>query len=375
MRFETLAVHAGHAPDASTGAVSPPIHLSTTFERAADGSFPGGFVYIRDSNPNRRMLEDCLTALEGGAAAAAFASGMAATHAILQALAPGDRVIVPDDAYYGTPKLLRELFDRWGLVHAAVDLTDLGALGRALETPARLVWIETPSNPLLRITDVAAVAELARRAGALVACDNTWASPALMRPLELGADLVMHSTTKYLGGHSDVQGGAVVARADDEIFGRVRIAQVLAGGVPSPFDCWLVLRGARSLACRLRAHCEHAAAVARFLAQHRGVSAVHYPGLPSHPGHAVAARQMSAFGGMLSFEVPGGRAAALATAGRLRVITRATSLGGSESLIEHRASVEGAHTRAPEGLLRMSVGLEHPDDIIADLDQALRGDH
>jgi cystathionine gamma-synthase len=373
MRFETLAVHAGHAPDASTGAVSPPIHLSTTFERAADGSFPGGFIYIRDSNPNRRMLENCLTALEGGAAAAAFASGMAATHAILQALAPADRVIVPDDAYYGTPTLLRELFARWGLVHAAVNLTDLGSLGRALETPARLVWIETPSNPLLRITDVAAVAELAHQAGALVACDNTWASPALMRPLELGADLVMHSTTKYLGGHSDVQGGAVVTRADDEFFGRVRNAQALAGGVPSPFDCWLVLRGARSLACRLRAHCEHAAAVARFLAQHPGVSAVHYPGLPSHPGHAVAARQMSGFGGMLSFEVPGGRAAALAMAGRLRVITRATSLGGSESLVEHRASVEGPRTRAPEGLLRMSVGLEHPDDIVADLDQALRG--
>ncbi|MGH7628614.1 MAG: trans-sulfuration enzyme family protein [Gemmatimonadales bacterium] len=373
MRFETLAVHAGHAPDGSTGAVSPPIHLSTTFERAPDGSFPSGFVYIRDANPNRRMLEECLAALEGGAVAAAFASGMAATHAILQALAPGDRVIVPDDAYYATPKLLREVFVRWGLAYAAVDLTDLGALGRALETRTRLVWIETPSNPLLRITDIAGVAELAHQAGALVACDNTWSSPLLTRPLALGADLVMHSTTKYLGGHSDVQGGAVVTRADDELFGRVRLAQALTGGVPSPFDSWLVLRGARSLACRMHAHCEHAAAVARFLAGHPAVAAVHYPGLPRHPGHAVAARQMAAFGGMLSFEVPGGRAAALAMAGRLRTVTRATSLGGSESLIEHRASVEGAHTRAPEGLLRMSVGLEHPDDIIADLDQALRG--
>jgi cystathionine gamma-synthase len=373
MRFETLAVHAGHSPDAATGAVSPPIHLSTTFERAADGTFPSGFVYIRDGNPNRRMLEECLTVLEGGAAAAAFASGMAATHAILQALSPGDRVIAPDDAYYGTPRLLREVFTRWGLVHAPVDLTDLGAVRRALETPARLVWIETPSNPLLRVTDIAGVADLAHRAGALVACDNTWASPALMRPLELGADLVMHSTTKYLGGHSDVQGGAVVGRADDEFIGRVRLAQALAGGVPSPFDCWLVLRGARSLACRMRAHCEHAATVAGFLAGHPGVSTVHYPGLPSHPGHDVARRQMSAFGGMLSFEVPGGRPAALGVAGRLRIVTRATSLGGSESLIEHRASVEGPTSRAPEGLLRMSVGLEHPDDIIADLDQALRG--
>ena len=371
MRFETLAVHAGHTPDATTGAVSPPIYLSTTFERAADGSFPGGFVYIRDANPNRRMLEECLAALEGGTAAAAFASGMAATHAILQALSPGDRVIAPDDAYYGTPKLLREVFTRCGLVHEPVDLTDLGAVRLALEKPARLVWIETPSNPLLRIIDLAAVAELAHRAGALVACDNTWASPALMRPLALGADLVMHSTTKYLGGHSDVQGGALVARSDDEYFGRVRLAQTLAGGVPSPFDCWLVLRGARSLSCRIHTHCEHAAAVARFLAGHPGVSAVHYPGLPSHPGHDVAARQMSGFGGMLSFEVPGGRAAALGVAARLRIVTRATSLGGAESLIEHRASVEGPHTRAPEGLLRMSVGLEHPDDIVADLDQAL----
>jgi cystathionine gamma-synthase len=373
MRFETLAVHAGHAPDALTGAVTPPIHLSTTFERGADGGFPGGFVYIRDANPNRRMLEEALTTLEGGAAAATFSSGMAATHAILQALSPGDRVLTPDDAYYGTPKLLREVFGRWGLIHVPVDPTDLAGVRRALETPARLVWIETPSNPLLRITNIAALAELAHRAGALVACDNTWASPALTRPLALGADLVMHSTTKYLGGHSDVQGGAVVARADDDFFARVRLAQVLAGGVPSPFDCWLVLRGARSLSCRMRAHCEHAAAVARFLAAHPRVSVVHYPGLPSHPGHPVAAGQMSAFGGMLSFEVAGGRAGALGVAARLKVITRATSLGGTESLIEHRASVEGAHTRAPEGLLRMSVGLEHPEDIIADLDQALSG--
>ena len=372
MRFETLAVHAGHAPDGFTGAISPPIHLSTTFERAVDGSFPSGFVYIRDGNPNRQMLETSLAALEAGAAAAAFASGMAATHAILQALSPGDRVILPDDAYYGTPRLLREVFARWGLVHVPVNLTDLAALDRALDTPTRLVWIETPSNPLLRITDVAAVADRAHRAGALVACDNTWASPALTRPLALGADLVMHSSTKYLGGHSDVQGGVVVGRGDDEFFGRIRLTQVHGGGVPSPFDCWLILRGARTLACRMRAHCEHAQRVADFLSQHRGVSSVHYPGLSSHPGHQIAARQMSAFGGMLSFEVPGGRTAALAVAGRLRLITRATSLGGTESLIEHRASVEGPQTRAPEGLLRMSVGLEHPDDIVADLDQALR---
>ncbi|HEU5169575.1 MAG TPA: PLP-dependent transferase [Gemmatimonadales bacterium] len=372
MRFETLTVHAGHRPDAATGAVSPPIHLSTTFERAADGSFPGGYVYIRDANPNRRMLEECLAALEGGAAAAAFASGMAATHAILQALSPGDHLVVPDDAYYGTPKLLREIFERWGLAFAAADLTDPAAVEAALRPTTRLIWIETPSNPRLRLTDIARVADIAHRAGARVACDNTWATPALTRPLALGADLVMHSTTKYLGGHSDVQGGAVIAREDDDFFRRVRLAQTLVGGVPSPFDSWLVLRGAGSLACRMRAHCDHAAAVARFLAGHAAVATVHYPGLPTHPGHAVASQQMAAFGGMLSFEVPGGRPAAMALAARLRLITRATSLGGTESLIEHRASVEGPQTRAPEGLLRMSVGLEHPDDLIADLDQALR---
>jgi cystathionine gamma-synthase len=373
MRFETLAVHAGHSPDSATGAVAPPLYLSTTFERAADGSFPSGFVYIRDANPNRRMLEECLAALEGGAVCAAFASGMAATHAIFQSLAPGDRVLLPEDAYYATSKIVREMLSRWGLRCDAVDATNLDAVRRALETPARLLWVETPSNPRLRVTDIAAVSELAHGAGALVVCDNTWATPALTRPLELGADLVMHSTTKYLGGHSDVQGGAVVARVEDRLFQSVRLAQTLAGGVPSPFDCWLVLRGARSLAARLRVHCENAATVARFLLGHPAVSGVHYPGLPSHPGHAVAARQMGAFGGMLSFEVAGGRATAMAAAGRLRVITRATSLGGTESLIEHRASIEGALTRAPEGLLRMSVGLEHPEDIVADLDQALRG--
>lgn len=373
MRFETLAVHAGHSPDSTTGAVAPPLYLSTTFERAADGSFPSGFVYIRDANPNRRMLEECLAALEGGAVCAAFASGMAATHAIFQSLAPGDRVLLPEDAYYATSKIVREMLSRWGLRCDTVDAANLDAVRRALETPSRLLWVETPSNPRLRVTDIAAVSELAHGAGALVVCDNTWATPALTRPLELGADLVMHSTTKYLGGHSDVQGGAVVARAEDRLFQSVRLAQTLAGGVPSPFDCWLVLRGARSLAARLRVHCENAATVARFLLGHPAVSGVHYPGLPSHPGHAIAARQMGAFGGMLSFEVAGGRATAMAAAGRLRVITRATSLGGTESLIEHRASIEGALTRAPEGLLRMSVGLEHPDDIVADLDQALRG--
>jgi cystathionine gamma-synthase len=371
MRFETLAVHAGHRPDPATGAVMPPIHLSTTFERAADGTFPTGYVYSRDANPNRRALEESLAALEGGAAAAAFASGMAATTAVFQALAPGDHVIVPDDSYYITRKLLQEVFARWRLEHTAVDLTDLAAVERALRPTTRLIWVETPSNPLIRITDIAAIVALARRAGARVACDNTWATPMLTRPLELGADLVMHSTTKYLGGHSDVLSGALVARADDELFQQIRTVQIAGGSVAAPFDCWLLLRGIRSLPYRMRAHCEHATAVAEFLALHPAVARVHYPGLASHPGHVIAARQMKAFGGMLSFEVRGARPEALRVAGRLDLVTRATSLGGPESLIEHRASVEGAHTRAPESLLRMSVGLEHPDDVIADLARAL----
>ena len=371
MRFETLAVHAGHEPDPATGAVTPPIHLSTTFERAPDGTFPGGYIYSRDANPNRLALERSLAVLEAGSVAAAFASGMAATAAIFQSLAPGDHVVVPDDSYYITRKLLGEVYARWGLEHTPVNMTDLAAVAAALRPSTRLIWIETPSNPLIRVTDIAAVVALARKAGARVACDNTWASPVLTRPLELGADLVMHSTTKYLGGHSDVLSGAVIARVDDELFQRIRTVQIAGGAVAAPFDCWLLLRGIRSLPYRMRGHCEHALAVARFLEAHSAIARVHYPGLASHPAHAVAARQMAGFGGMLSLEVRGGRAEAMALAARLKLITRATSLGGPETLIEHRASVEGAHTRAPESLLRMSVGLEHPDDLIADLAQAL----
>jgi cystathionine gamma-synthase len=371
MRFETIAVHAGHQPDPATGAVTPPIHLSTTFERAPDGNFPGGYIYSRDANPNRRALERSLAELEAGGAAAAFASGMAATAAIFQSLAPGDHVVVPDDSYYITRKLLGEVYSRWGLEHTPVNMTDPAAVAAALRPSTRLIWVETPSNPLMRITDIAAIVALARKAGVRVACDNTWASPVLTRPLELGADLVMHSTTKYLGGHSDVLSGAVVARSDDEMFQRIRTVQVAGGAVASPFDCWLLLRGIRSLPYRMQGHCEHALAVARFLEAHSAVARVHYPGLASHPAHAVAARQMPGFGGMLSLEVRGGRAEAMAMTARLKLITRATSLGGPETLIEHRASVEGAHTRAPESLLRLSVGLEHPDDLIADLAQAL----
>ncbi|MGD9893100.1 MAG: PLP-dependent aspartate aminotransferase family protein [Dehalococcoidia bacterium] len=372
MRFETLAVHAGSEVDPATGAVAPPIYLSTTFERAPDGEFPHGYIYTRSGNPNRTMLEQALATLEGGAAAAAFGSGSAATAAVFQALAPGDHVIAPNDAYYGTSKLLRDLFAPWGLETTFVDMTDPAAVEGAVRPATRLLWVETPSNPLLKVTDIARVAAIARAAGAICAVDNTWASPVLQRPLDLGADLVMHSTTKYLGGHADVLGGAVVAREAGGFFERVRMIQTSAGTVPSPFDCWLVLRGIRTLPLRVRAQSASAGAVARYLSGHPAVAAVHYPGLEWHPGHAVAARQMAMFGGMLSFQVRGGARAAMAVATRLRLFTRATSLGSTESLIEHRASVEGPGTTTPDNLLRVSIGLEHVDDLIEDLAQALQ---
>ncbi len=371
MRFETLAVHAAADPDPVTGAVSPALHLSTTFERAPDGSFPSGYGYIRDGNPNRSALERALAQIEGGSHAIAFSSGMAATMAVFQALAPGDHVVAPLDAYFGTPKLLKEHFLRWGLEVSFVDMTDLAAVEAALRPTTRLVWTETPSNPTIAVTDLGAVARLVRGTRARLACDNTWATPFLQRPLALGYDLVVHSTTKYLSGHCDVMGGVVITREGGEMTDRIRSLQADGGAVPSPFDSWLVLRGVRTLPCRMRAHCANAAAVAAFLAGHRRVERVHYPGLPSDPGHEVASRQMDAAGGMLSFVVGGGREEALGLAARLRLFTRATSLGGPESLVEHRASVEGPTTRAPEGLLRLSIGLEHADDLVADLAQAL----
>ena len=371
MRFETLAVHAGGAPEPATGAVMPSIHLSTTFERAKDGSYPSGYDYIRGGNPNRRSLEAALAQLEGGASAIAFASGMAASHAVFQALAPGDHVIAPLDAYFGTAKLLRTQLERWGLEASFVEMSDAAAVQAALRPSTRLIWTETPSNPTMAVTDLRAIVAIAKSRRALTACDNTWATPFLQRPLALGVDLVMHSTTKYLSGHSDAMGGVVVAREDGEVAERLRALQSDGGAVPSPFDSWLVLRGIRTLPWRMRAHCSNAAAVAAFLAGHPRVERVHYPGLASDPGHAVASAQMAEPGGMLSFVVRGGRAEAFDVAARLRLFIRATSLGGPESLVEHRASIEGPATRAPEGLLRLAIGLEHPDDLVEDLRQAL----
>jgi cystathionine gamma-synthase len=373
LRIETIAVHAGHAPDPATGAVNPPIYLTTTFARDADGNLPHGFIYARSDNPTRRELERALAALEGGETALAFASGMAATAAVFQSMLPGEHVIAPQDAYYGTAKLLREVMAGWGLASTLVDMTDLHAVAAAVTPHTRLIWIETPSNPSLAVTDIARVAEIAHAAGARCVCDNTWATPVLQRPLALGCDLVMHSTTKYLGGHSDLTGGALVSPGDDEWVARLRTLQALGGAVPSAFDCWLLMRGIRSLPWRMRGHCENAAAVAAFLACHDAVDVVHYPGLASDPGHAIAERQMTEFGGMVSVQVKGGAEAALGVVRRVQLFTRATSLGGTESLIEHRASVEGPESRTPPGLLRLSIGLEHPDDLIEDLDQALRG--
>lgn len=372
MRIETLAVHAGRTIDPATGAVALPIHPSTTFAREPDGSLPHGFLYSRYDNPTRQALETALASLENGHSAMAFASGTAATAAVFQALAPGDHVIAPTDAYYGTGKLLREVLAPWGLDIAFVDMKDHGAIERAVTPRTRVIWVETPSNPTLAVSDIRRVAEIAHAAGGLCVCDNTWATPVLQRPLALGADVVMHSTTKYLGGHCDVTGGALVTGKDDEFAQRLRSLQGTVGAVPSPFDCWLVLRGISSLSPRMRGHCDNAAAVAAFLASHSRVELVHYPGLASDPGHEVARRQMDRFGGMVSFQVKGGQGPALDVVSRLRLCTRATSLGGPETLIEHRASVEGPTTRTPPGLLRLSVGLEHPDDLIEDLDRALR---
>ena len=371
MHIETLAIHAGHSIDPNTGAVTPPIHLSTTFERSEEGSYPHGYVYSRTGNPNREALEQCLSALEGGTATAAFASGSAATMSVFQALSPKDHVLAPKDAYHGTAKLLEEVFIPWGLTVTFVDMTNLSQVQEALQPNTKLIWTETPSNPLLKITDITQIVNLAHAVGALCVTDNTWATPVLQRPLEQGADLVLHATTKYLGGHSDVLGGAVVSKENDAFFERIRTIQQTGGAVPSPFDCWLTLRGIRTLPYRMRGHSENALKIAQFLDQHPAVEKVYYPGLEHDPGHDLAKRQMKLFGGMLSFQVAGGQDRALAVCSKVKLFTRATSLGGTESLIEHRASIEGPRTQTPENLLRASIGLEHIDDLIEDLMQAL----
>ena len=372
MRFETKAVHSGAATDDETGAITPPIHLSTTFERRAeDGSPAHGFSYIRDGNPTQQRLEQALAAIDSASHALAFASGMAAVTAVLQSLPPGSHVILPEDGYYGVRALAAEYLPRWGVTCDLMAMDNLDAVRAAIRPSTRAIWCETPSNPLMKIVDVAALARVAHDAGAMLVADVTFATPALQRPIEQGADVVMHSTTKYLGGHSDVQGGSLAFARKDDFSDAVEHCRKITGGVASPFNSWLVLRGIRSLPARMRVHCENAIALAHALESHPRVEAVHYPGLESHTGHEIAARQMSAFGGMLSFNIRGGREEALGVTAKTKIFTRATSLGGVESLIEHRASSEGPGSRTAENLLRLSAGLEHADDLVDDLLAAL----
>ena len=371
MRIETLAVHAGAEPDAETGAVAPPIHLSTTFRHGPAAERIAGYEYQREGNPTQDRLETALAALEGGEAALAFASGMAAIAGLLETLPAGARVLLPDDCYSGLRYLANEFLPQRGVACAFVDMADPAAVEAACTPSSALVWLETPSNPLLKVSDIAAIARIAHAHGALLACDNTFATPVLQQPLALGADVVMHSTTKYFGGHSDVLGGALVFARRDHVFEAVMHRRHITGSVLAPFSAWLLLRGCRSLAARMAMHCSNARALAESLSGHPAIAQVNWPGLAAHPGHAVARAQMRDYGAMLSVRLRGGREAALAAAAKLQLFTNATSLGGCESLVEHRASVEGAHPVSPQDLLRISVGLEHAGDLIADWEQAL----
>ncbi|MEU2202551.1 cystathionine gamma-synthase [Isoptericola sp. NPDC019482] len=387
--FSTRAIHAGQDPDPTTGAVVPPIHQVSTYKQDGVGGLRGGYEYSRSANPTRTALEEALAAAERGERGFAFASGLAAEDTLLRAvLRPGDHVIVPDDAYGGTYRLIARVFGPWGIAHTPVDLSDVEAVRAAVRPETRVLWVETPTNPLLGISDVAALAGVAHDAGALLVVDNTFATPYLQQPLALGADVVVHSTTKYIGGHSDVVGGALVVAAGavlpgglespaggTDVAGAVGFHQNSSGAVAGPFDAWLTLRGLKTLAVRMDRHQANAAAVAAFLVDHPAVTEVLYPGLASHPGHDVAARQMSGFGGMVSFRA-GSEAKALDVCARTRVFTLAESLGGVESLVEHpgrmtHGSVAGTSLEVPDDLVRLSVGIEDVDDLVADLEQAL----
>lgn len=372
----TKAIHAGYRPDPATGAVNTPIYASSTFAQDGVGALRGGYEYARTGNPTRAALEATLAAVEAGSHGRAFASGMAATDCALRAvLRPGDHVVIPNDAYGGTFRLIDKVFTRWNVEYTPVPLHQLDAVAAAITPRTRLIWVETPTNPLLSIADIAALAQLGHQHSAKVLVDNTFASPALQQPLTLGADIVLHSTTKYIGGHSDVVGGALVTN-DAELDDAFGFLQNGAGAVPGPFDAYLTMRGLKTLVLRMQRHTENASAVAQFLAAHPAVSAVLYPGLPGHPGHDVAARQMSGFGGMVSVRMRGGRQAARKLCANTRVFILAESLGGVESLIEHpsamtHASTAGSQLEVPDDLVRLSVGIEDVDDLLADLDRAL----
>lgn len=371
MKLETLLVRAGAEVDPATAAVAPPIHLSTTFEHGPAGESPLGYSYIRQDNPTQARLEEALALVEGGAHALVFASGMAAGAAYLQSLPPGSEVLFHKDTYFAFRVIAGEYFPRWQLSARIVDMTDLAQVQAAIGRSTKTLWLESPSNPLLDVLDIAALADLAHQAGAQLAVDGTFATPALQRPLALGADLVMHASTKYLGGHSDVQGGALIFREQSSTVEAVEQIRSILGAVASPFNSWLVLRGLRSLSCRMERHSANALAVARMLANHSQVERVFYPGLEVHPGHGIAKQQMSAFGGMLSFQVKGGYNQAVDFASRVQLFTNATSLGGVESTLELRAVSEGPDSAIPSNLIRVSIGLEAAEDLLQDLQQAL----
>ena len=386
--FETLAIHAGQEPDPATGAVVPPIYQVSTYKQDGVGGLRGkelgeaarwieGYEYSRTDNPTRGALEECMVALEGGARCLTFASGMAAADCLLRSICrPGDHVLIPGDAYGGTFRLFDKVLTDWGITYHSVAMADAAAVRAALAArPARLIWVETPTNPLLGIADIATLAHIARDAGALLVVDNTFASPYLQQPLALGAEVVVHSTTKYIGGHSDVVGGAVVVN-DTDLGEQLYFLRNAVGSTPGPFDAWLTLRGAKTLAVRMDRHCQNALRIAHMLVSHPAVAEVYYPGLPTHPGHEVAAKQMRGFGGMVSFRASGGAGEAVEICGRTRLFTLGESLGGVESLIEHparmtHASVVGSALEVPADLVRLSVGIESVDDLIEDLRTAL----
>ena len=372
-KLETDLIHQGYEPESATGAVTMPIVLSTTFERAADGSFmEGRDIYSRSSNPNRRALEEKLALLEKGTEAMAFSSGQAATMSIMHTLQSGDHIILPDDIYYGTKVLLQNLYSRFGLEYDNIDMTNPDLVRHSINPNTKLIWIETPSNPSLKITDIEAIVSIAKEKNIITACDNTWATPFYTNPFGFGIDLIMHSSTKYFGGHSDIIGGAVIVNGNESLAQKIRDFQILGGAVPSSFDSWLLCRSLATFPIRMKVHGENAMALALYLNSHPKIEKVNYPGLASNEYHSVAATQMkNGFGGMLSILVKGGAPEALRLASNLNTITHATSLGGVESLVDHRQSAEGAHSVSPPNLLRVSVGIENIEDLIRDFDQAL----
>ncbi len=371
-RFETLAIKSAENHFHEANPVSAPIYLSTTYHRNEDGSFNEGFAYSRHSNPNRSILESSIAQLENGSRAFAFATGMAAIHAVFECLKTGDHVIIPDDVYFNVKTLTEHVFKRWGLEVSTVDMSDMSAIENAIQANTSLIWIESPSNPQLKITDIQAVCDLAKKNSALTVVDNTWPTPVLQNPLDLGADMVVHSTTKYFGGHSDVLGGCVVLAGNSDLEEKLHIIQTHSGGVPSPFDCWLICRGIQTLSLRVKAQTSNALELAKYLETCEGIDQVLYPGLPSHPQYTLASSQMkNGAGAMLSVLIKGGVDEAMQVSNNLKYFSRATSLGGVESLVEHRKSIEGPQSPTPQNLLRLSVGLEHVEDLKEDWNQAL----